>query len=137
MKDRLLKSGAIINTKETCFDRYRKEIEIGFRKDSDVLRQYVRRIISDYPGLQMSKSCQVGQTGAGKAGLLVWTHHEPCVSVTLSIEECGHVAEATRVPLQHLLSKIADNGCKNTMAFRISTDVQVWDKVVGTADCAG
>ena len=136
LKAELLESGSIINTKESNFDRYRKEVEIWFRKDSESLRHYVGRLISDYPGLQMFKSCQIGQTDAGKTCWLVWTHHEPNVSVTLSIEDCGHVAEASRVSLQDLLSRIADNGCEDAMVFRILMDVQVWDKVVGTADFA-
>lgn len=129
LKHELLKSGAIINTKESNFDRYRREVEIWFRSDSESLHQCVGQLIDTFPDLQMRKSGPIGRTNGVSPCWFIWTCHEPKVKVTLDVEDCLHLAKAGWVSLRDLLSRIADNGCEDAMAFRIAMDVEVWNRV--------
>lgn len=137
MKDRLLKSGAMLTPKKIGLLRSRKIVEVWFRTNSDAQSMFVDSLIRHLPGIKMFNFLRPGPTNADRTFPFGWSCYEPYVSVIVDTDDCRHVAKATRVPLQDLLRRIADNGSKDAMAFRISMDVQVWDKVLGTAYCAG
>ncbi len=134
IKDRLLQSGAIINTKETHFGKYRREIEVWFRKDSAALRELVKTLIEQLPDMQLWCASYPIITHSENNGSFLWTIHDPHVTITIDFEDCAHIGDARRASLKGLLSRVATQGPKNPMAFRITVNPEVWRNIVEATD---
>ncbi|MDE2775680.1 MAG: hypothetical protein OXI77_07060 [Chloroflexota bacterium] len=132
----LRESGAIVTSKSTDLLPSRNIVKVWFRTNSDALSIFVDSLIRQMPGIMMFNFLRPGPTNADKTFPFGWSCHKQYVSVMIDTDDCRHTAKATCVSLRDLLSRIAENGCEDAMAFRISMDVQVWDKVVATADFA-
>ena len=136
IKDRLLKNGAIITTTETNFgEYYLKEVEIWYRNDSQALRESVDILSKLYPGATMFCS---GRPGMKKDMLAVWSSKPKSrgpdiyvtdIYVTLDIEDCSHCNPYVYVSLETLLAKIREHGPKDSMAFRIRMDGNIWQQM--------
>lgn len=138
IKDRLLKSGAIINTRETNFGEYRKEVEIWYRNDSPALRESVDILLELYPELTLH--CY-GRPVMNRDTLphmpALWRSrldpHGPDIHVRLDIEDCSHCNLYEYVSLEILLAKVREYGPKS-MLFHITVDCDVWQQIVAKGE---
>ena len=136
IKDKLLESGAIINPKETDFGRFRKEVEVWYRKDSEALRESVGRLICQYPELDMRCFCRPHAVSHGKNMASLWNSIslEPYICISLDMEDCPQYGSRWRMPLKALLAQIQEQGAKDSMAFRVTMDYETWQRFIEPAE---
>lgn len=135
LKNELLNSGAIITTKETNYGQYRKEIEVWFKKDSEPLRAFVGRLISQYPELDMS--CNIRPHPMPHKNMASgWSSasNGPYISISLDIEDVAEYGTRWRMPLKTLLADIQGQGPKDSMAFRIKMNCEIWQELIEPAE---
>lgn len=133
IKDRLLRSGAIIDSKESDFGQYRKEVEVWFKKDSQALREFVSRLTCQYPEVDMRCYCRPHPVSHGKTIASLWSSEifEPYICISLDMEDCPEYGARWRMPLISLLADIQEQGVKDAMAFRVTMDYETWQRLIG------
>lgn len=132
MKDRLLKSGAIINTRETKIGEYRNEVQVWCRKDSDAFREFLDVLVCHYPELDMFCSWRPHPVTHGRNMASVWRspNWEPYIRIFLDMDDCPEYGRRWRMPLKSLLAQVQAQGVKHSMAFRVTMDCETWQRVV-------
>ena len=132
IKDRLQKSGTIINTRETNCEEYRKEIEVWCRKDSEAFREFLDALVCHYPDLEMDCNVRPLPVTHGRNMASVWRspYWQPYIRISLDMEDCPVYGRRWRMPLKSLFADVQEQGVKHSMAFRVSIDCKTWQRFV-------
>lgn len=132
IKDGLQKSGTIINTRETNFGEYRKEVEVWCRKDSDAFREFFDVLVCHFPDLEMDCNVRPHPVTHGRNMASVWRspNWEPYIRIFLDMDDCPEYGRRWRMPLKSLLAEVQEQGVKHTMPFRVTMDCGTWQRFV-------